>query len=272
MSYDAYESSIESGRPLYLYQFTLGATIWRYTSADSPVQANGFVWNPVAISDDGIAQSGEPSSDSLTITAPFNVGPAEMFVGAPPSRPIQVAILHKHEDDPQAIVCYSGEVSQVDYGAPGVVQIICITTSATMQRDGLRLGWQRMCPYALYDPRTCKVNKAAYATQAEIAVVHGDGHVTLSNDGGRAHPAFAGGFMEWTDPVRGLTTVMIEDHNGTLFRMFGSTALMTVGLQVTLYPGCARTTDACASFENSLNYGGCAYMPGKSPFDGTPVF
>jgi len=271
MSYDALERSIESGRPVYLYQFSLGVIAWRFTSADETLFTNGFTWVASAISDDGISQSGEPGSDTLTITMPSNTGPALEFMGTPPSRPIQIAILRKHEGDDEAVVVYSGEISQVDFPAPGIASIACITTSATMQRDGLRLGWQRLCPYALYDPHTCKVDKSAYAVDCVINAVSGS-DIAVSTTGGHESPYFNGGFIEWFDAIRGYESRMIEQQSGIVFLMFGPTDDIPVGSAAKLYPRCARTTTACAAFNNLLNYGGCPFMPGKSPFDGTPVF
>jgi hypothetical protein len=42
---------------------------------------------------------------------------------------------------------------------------------------------------------------------------------------------------------------------------------------VAAYPGCPRTIAVCdARFANHLRYGGVPHLPGKSPFDGDPVF
>jgi hypothetical protein len=41
---------------------------------------------------------------------------------------------------------------------------------------------------------------------------------------------------------------------------------------VKIYPGCDRTKETCNDkFSNILNYGGFAWIPAKSPFDGSSI-
>ena len=90
-----------------------------------------------------------------------------------------------------------------------------------------------------------------------------------------AHPVgyFSGGFIEWVDPDRGIERRAIESHlAGGVIKLFGSADGTSVGMSFTAYPGCARTTTACNSFNNIGNYGGIPNLDGKSPFDGNPVF
>ena len=37
MSFNQVEISDDEGRPIFLYSFTLGAAVWRYTSSDADV-------------------------------------------------------------------------------------------------------------------------------------------------------------------------------------------------------------------------------------------
>jgi hypothetical protein len=65
----------------------------------------------------------------------------------------------------------------------------------------------------------------------------------------------------------------IESHSGATFTVLGSTAGLDVGDYITAYPGCGRTRAECKNkFNNLPNYGGFAHLPGKSPFEGDPVF
>jgi hypothetical protein len=46
MTYEAFESSVEGGRPVELYKFIIGADVYRYTSAEDeivpPFDANTY--------------------------------------------------------------------------------------------------------------------------------------------------------------------------------------------------------------------------------------
>lgn len=271
MAFQDYESSIELGKPIRLYRFTLGLTVWRYTSADEDLTIDGDVWKRASISDNGIRQSGESVNDAVSIEAPSHIGPAQIFMTSPPSTPIECAILSLHDGMAVPVISYIGDVAQVNYPMPGVARITVQTLQASMRRNGLRLAYQRTCPYALYDPVTCKVRKVDFAVQGALASVSGFA-VMVPAIASAVDGKFTGGILEWEHPIRGTQLVFVENHAGQQLTIFGETADLYPGLVVTLYPGCARTTAACTSFGNLANFGGFPYMPGRSPFNGASVF
>lgn len=272
--YNEIEYSNEGGRPLFLYEFELGNKIWRYTAADSAVSANGNLYTPVYITDDGVKQTGESQTDAFTVSLDFTLPVAQLFQTTPPITPITVRRLVKHDGDDEAVINYVGFVTQVNAGStPGVAEIQCITLSPTMQRNGVRLTWSRNCPYALYDGSTCKVNKANYATRAVIESA-GSGIIRAAAFAQRPDAWFSGGFIEWVDSYTGaLERRGIDEHAGNEIRMLGKSDGLVAGLNVVAYPGCPRTSEACNSqFNNMANYGGYRHMPGTSPFSGDPIY
>jgi uncharacterized phage protein (TIGR02218 family) len=272
MTFAAYEESIEDGMPIFLYRFTLNDKVWRFTSADGDITTTEGVWTAVPIADDGVKQTGESATDALTITASSAIAPVELYIHYPPSSKIQVAILTFHQDDLGVNTVYVGEVTQVNVPTPGTAVLTCETLSSSLKRAGLRYGWQRTCPYALYDEITCKVDKTLWGVPAIITSIV-DAVLTAPALAPATVNRYAGGFLEWTDPVRGIERKAIENSSidGQL-TIFGSMTGLEVGLNIIVYPGCLRTLGACSSFNNLVNYGGVPSMPGWSPFDGTPVF
>jgi len=274
MSYDSQERSIEDGRPIRLYRFTMGTTVWRYTSADDDLTVDGVLWKAVAIRDDGVKVTGDSTADSFTITASSSTGPAQVYMSNPPAESIVVERLATHEGVTVPVIDYIGEIVQVNFPIPGQAQFTCQTLSATMRRNGVRIGYQRTCPYALYDQSTCKVDKSAYAISATITSVDGL-NIIMTGITGHGDTYFKGGFFEWENPLRGTQRMFIEAQTGIFHNIivaFGDTSDLYPGLPVTIYPGCLRTQAACTAFSNLDNYGGFPWMPGKSPFDGTPFF
>lgn len=272
MSFNTIEISNDTGRPIFLYSFTLGSATWRYTSSDADVLLGGYKWIAVPISDDGVKLTGEAQTDALTITAPSTIAPVQMFIGTPPSQSIMVGIYHYHEGDTEAVLGYMGELIQVGQPQPGRATLTVDAIAASMQRDGLRLGWQRTCPYALYDSLTCKADKASKAITCKVFEITGN-NVTMQGIDGLADDVLAGGFIEWTHPTRGTEYRGIESQKGNVVGMFGLADGLYYGLEVKAYPGCDRTVSTCTTkFNNLGNYGGIPDMPGKSPFDGDPVF
>jgi len=271
MSFNEIETSDDRGQPVMLYAFKLGDAVWRYTSADADITVDTYRWKAVAISNDGVKQTGDATTDNLTITAPSSIAPVIMFNGTPPSNPMLVSIFSYHQGDTQTVLSYVGEVYQINHPQPGTATITCDTLNASMQRDGLRLSWQRNCPYALYDELTCRVLPADHAYHLVIQDVQ-DNSVAMTGlhaDTG----TLDGGYIEWEHPTRGLEFRMIETQVDNVCVVFGLADGLYSGLAVTAYPGCNRTTADCTDkFNNLDNYGGIPDLPGKSPFDGDPVF
>lgn len=271
MTFEYDENSIEDGRPIQLYRFSLNGNFWYYTNADADIEKADETWLAVPISDDGINQTGESSTDALTVTTISSIVPSQIYMTYPPARPVQVAIFQAHEDSEDIRAMYVGEVTGHNSPQPGTSVFTCETIAATMAREGLRLGWQRACPYALYDPVTCQVDKTAYGVDSEVDAVV-DNLVTIDALADEPDGRFDGGFVEWFDVIRGVERRGIESQIGPVLTMFGTADGIEVGLALTAYPGCARTTDACATFNNLPRYGGAPALQGKSPFDGTPIF
>lgn len=273
MAFDTYESSQEEGRPIYLYRFALNDKVWRYTSADSDIEAGGALWTAVPITDDGVKLTGESVTDALTITTTTRIEPAQIYMLFPPSTAMAVAILRTHDEDFDDIkTVYVGEMTQCNVPTPGTAVFTCETLASTMKREGLRLAWQRDCPYAVYDPVTCKLDKATLAVDG-VASAAGDGQLQAPELAAFDDGRFTGGFIEWLDPERGVERRSVESHtSGGVIKLFGTSDGTSVGMLFTVYPGCNRTTTACKAFGNLLNYGGIPDLAGKSPFDGDPVF
>lgn len=271
MSLEQFEQSVEAAQPLFLYKFTLGTRTWRYTSAATDeLTQDGFLWIASAISHQGVRQSGEAASDTLQIAAPVTIGPVQVYMINPPTAPITVSIFQKDAADNEVVCIYVGDVSQVNFPEPGKAAVSCDTLAVSLKREGLRLTWQRSCPYALYDPLTCQVNKGGYAVPVVVESINRF-DVTVSGPTLTAG-IYAGGFLEWQHPVKGTEFLAIEKQTGSVLTIFGTTVDLYVGMTLILYRGCNRTIEACQQFGNTDNYGGIPGLPGKSPFDGTPVF
>lgn len=272
MSFDQLETSTEAGAPVRAYEFKIGENVGRYVTGGRDMLFGGNLWTALPISDDGVKLTGEVINDALVITAPSDRGPAMLFRNTPPSSALTVTVFNYHDGDFAQQVDYVGEVTQVNWPRPGVAEITCESLFAAMERDGLRLGWQRACPYALYDPRTCGVNKAAYVMNALILSAIDD-KVQAAEFATKESGYFAGGFIEWDDITRGVERRAIEHHIGGEVRLFGTTEGLFRGLAVRAYPGCDRSLGSCVSRYNNLtNYGGCPDLDGTNPFDGNPVF
>lgn len=271
MSYESVEVSRDDGSPQFLYLFELNDKAWRYTLGAERVNIDGHWWEPIGISDDGVKQKGDPVSDLLNVTVPSTLDIVKFYIQTPPSSPVFLTVRRYHVGDFQSVVAYVGEVSNVNQNKPGQAVVSCSTISASLDRNGLRLAWSRTCPHSLYD-KQCRVNPGAYRVQIEVQEL-GPGTVKAPQLAGLQDGWFDGGYLEWESPERGIERRGIEEHLGDTILMFGANDGITPGLIAYAHPGCNRIVDTCRlKFNNIENYGGIPSMPGKSPFDGDPIY
>jgi uncharacterized phage protein (TIGR02218 family) len=261
------------GRPVCLYEFVWGETTYRYTSADRVIPYGGEDYAPIAISDSGFTQG--VTAQDFTVTLPRSNPIVELFRQTPPSSSITLICRRFHKDDPdeEAVVYWSGTVANVRGKDAISAEIIGTPLSSTMRRTGLRLCWERGCPHALYDGG-CKVNKNLFKTVTTITAKTGTS-VTVGSLGAFGASRYSGGFIEWEATDEGtLDRRGIESSGGgNALNLLGTTDRLEIGMAVNVYLGCDLTAATCQSVFNNLpNHGGFHFLPGKSPFDGNPVF
>lgn len=276
MAFTDIEISNNEGKPFRLYTLRWGNTIWRYTNADRVREwpaGSGNNFQPIAISDGGVRQSGS-DQDDFRVTLPQSAAIVDKFRGTPPSETIWLTVRKQHEGDAEAPAIYVGKVANVKRSeGRTTAEIRCIAISAAYKTNGLRIPWGRNCPYILYD-FNCRADKELFKVVAEVTAISGV-EVTVDALGAWDEAQYIGGFLEWdADGLGTLERRAIEAPGGDrTFALLGRTDGLEVGQTLSLYIGCAHVTSACDGvFDNLANYGGFPHIPGKSPFDGTPVF
>lgn len=277
MSYDNIETSLHDGEPILLYLFQYGNTYWRYCTSDTD-QTVGLdenldpaVWTTKPMSDEGVVQGGSDQND-LQLNVPANLPVALLFRNTQPSGKVWLSVRRWHIGDPdsETPLQWTGTVSNATGVDKATTRLVGRSIAGTYDKNGLRLAWDRSCPHALYG-NGCSVDKSLHAYPREIATVDGT-NFTCTAHSSPVEGTFIGGFLEWTRADGSFERKAIEFQDGNDFQVLGFTYGLEVGMAVNLYPGCARTTTICKLFNNLANYGGFPHMPGKSPFDGTPIF
>lgn len=286
MPYAPYEESDQDGRFVSLYEFRQGTTFFRYTSADKAIDidlGSGTVtFNPVAINDGGTQQGGgDGNNDQLAVTIQSDTDLAVLFDGVAPSDKVWLTKrkLQLDDADQDAVVAWVGSIASVQWKDASSKIVNCITLLASMASSGLRLCWERNCGHMLYGPG-CKLNADDFAFTNSAQPVSGD-QITINIPSPLPAAPLLGGFVKFTNDKGAVERRVIIDIN-TLFVPFenasatllGGTEGMVSGSTIEVYPGCDRTTgpSGCSGFSNTDNFGGFPQQPGKSPFDGDPVF
>lgn len=279
MAYEDKEASTQDGQPFGLYKLKWGNTIWRYTSADRDIEfddGDGLgvqTYEAVAISDNGLTQGGDARQNDLTVKLPYDLPVVALYRGTAPSAPVYLTVRRKHYDEPDAPVWWIGTIGNMKRPDDASAEIVGMTLAASLRRSGLRLSWQRTCPHIVYDGG-CKANPEAFAVAGVVTDKSGT-TITVSGAVVGDEARFVAGFVKWDAEGNGTFERRgIEATDGAgVFRLYGRPDRLDIGDDITLYPGCRHTPEACdVDFNNLPNYGGFDFLPGKSPFDGTPVF
>ena len=98
MAFETYEISNDDGHPIYLYEFRLGDTYWRYCTSDSDEVLDGVTWTAQAISDDGVRQGGNDQND-LVVQIQADAEVAGLFRNRRPSGKLWLTVRTWHVGD-----------------------------------------------------------------------------------------------------------------------------------------------------------------------------
>jgi hypothetical protein len=123
MAYDTYESSVESGRPVELFEFTIGATTYRYTSAEDDVTYSAEIYysEPIMRTSPTLTSS-ENGRQQMEITLPTDNEIAARYIGIVPAEQVQVRILRFHRgDSPNGVILWVGRIVSARFEKQGAL-------------------------------------------------------------------------------------------------------------------------------------------------------
>lgn len=270
MTYDTFETSIQAGAPVELYEFARGSQLFRYTSADADFTLLGDTYTRETLQRSAIETSAERARNAISITCRREFAIADLFRIAPPSDVVAVTIRRVHRGDTDPAVIWMGRVLNCEW-AGAAAKLNCEPVSTSLKRPGLRRLYQRNCPHVLYGQGLgqCNVNRATHSTVTTVTAISG---LTLSVAALAAKP-YAGGFVEWEVATGVIERRFITGFSGLTLTLSQAFQGIEVGDTVTVSPGCNHTTAVCdGTYDNLPNYGGMPFIPAKNPFDGTPVY
>lgn len=264
MTFDAREISTHSGEPFECYRFGLGGTFYRRAAGDQAVtinEAGGAIqtYLPSEIYRDEQEVSDEALGATLRIRLPSDDAVAQLFIPYTPVAPVSITVYRFHRDDTEVIVDFDGEVASAEHKG-AYTWLTCLSEAALLARPIPARAYGHTCQWALYDPNTCKVNKAAFSQAATISNISG---ATLTATTFGSHPDgwWNNGYIERANGERRF----VVSHAGnvvTLMSPFFGIALAEV---VTAVAGCDRTEGTCLTkFNNRLRFRGHPRIPARN--------
>ncbi|MCX8018193.1 MAG: DUF2163 domain-containing protein [Rhodocyclaceae bacterium] len=266
MSYQGIENTTAQGRPVELYEFALGATRWRYTTASSAVSYLNQSYEPAIITRGGIEQSEELNRANLSIRVFRDFPVAALFVAQPPDGVLSVSIYRQHLTDPAAewIVLWKGRVVGCRFSG-SEAELACEPVATSLKRTGLRARYSLLCRHALYSA-ACGASKELLRVDGIVGSVGGK-VALVPAAASRPDGYFTAGMLQTNEGAR-----MIVGHTGSTLTLAAPFPGLSVGASVRLYPGCQHTTADCSGkFGNIINFGGFPAIPSKNPFSGDAV-
>ena len=279
------ELSRFAGRPVTLYRFDRQHLSWTFAAADRDIVLGGVTYQAVrgGITRSAIRDTSEAKKSELKITLPYLRDPAAPALPVTqtlgdnwwpyaPGDEVAVTVMETHYTDPDAEVrvVWMGVVIGPEF-SDTELGLTCAPGRVGTRKSGLALRWSRGCPLVHYSQGRgmCNVVKTDHALPATLSTVSG---FSLEAPEFGTLPAgrLRGGMVVWTRATDGLQTRLnITGHTGNVITVNQSAPDLAVGLEVVVFPGCARTWEDCTTYyNNGDNYGGCRHLPIASLFDG----
>lgn len=276
MTYPIREASVDDGRPLYFYEFWYGDTqsdAHRYVADTEQTLYAGRMWAPMPIRHSEIVVSGSLDKQTLTVTAREDIEITALVVTRPPSRITTLHIFRGHIGDDDARMIWSGRVLSGTLSGTAEVELSCEPISTSQLSAGMRRKYQRGCPHALYK-KSCGLDQSLHTeTGSTTAVVNSmTVDVTLTGtDRGMTAAALSGGIFRvklenGMTEIRAISSATKGEGRTWRIKLIAPIYDMGTLRPVSISKGCLHTYDACKTFNNTDNFGGCLNVPVKSPF------
>jgi uncharacterized phage protein (TIGR02218 family) len=277
MTFDAQETSIQSGQPVELYVFTAGVRVFYYTSAPDDLTYETKVYEALQIERSAIEDVGEISKAGMTVTSQRDIGVSDLFRIAPPSEVVTLHVYRLHLSDGalEKSLFWVGRVLSVEWQAESKCVFSCESVLSSLRRPGLRRLYQRQCPHVLYGA-ACGLVNTTYRTTIVLddpfSEVTG---ITVKDPAidALADNYFAGGYLEFEAAPGQIERRGIRTHVADAITLTHPIQGLAVTATIYLYAGCDHTLATCAAkFGNTVNYGGFPFIPKVNPFGGSNVF
>ncbi len=262
MSYDSVEVSVNSGKPIELFDFQLGLDHYRYTSGSEIITYNIYDYVPELIHREDIELTDDSFKNELTVKINRDNTFFRKYIQAPVEGIVSLTIYRGHGSN--FITFWTGLVSQVTFNSEDI-SILLLPKTSGLARTGVRRKYQKLCNYALYEVG-CGVSDTSYRTTGVIATIDRF-TITSAIFATKADGWFTAGRFVVGDAER-----LITSHTGSTITLDRRMLDAVAGNSFEAFAGCDHSQDTCRSkFDNLINYGGQPWIPTKNPFSGDAI-
>lgn len=262
MTYASREASVESGQPVELFQFVIGAVTSRYTSAEDEITFGGNTYFPRQITRTDPQQSNDERRQQIEVTLPTDDEIAARFIGIVPGELMTLTITRFHRGDSEAFILWSGKIMGAAYTKQGAMCTLRgVTTESSLARPIPHFKYQGLCNHVLFDT-SCLVDKDDFKFTGMVQSASGN-TITVPGIDSLGATWAVGGYISSNETDFRLIT----HQNGDILTIMLPFHSSPVGLTVDVFAGCDHTLATCETkFSNELNYGGFPFVPTLNPF------
>jgi uncharacterized phage protein (TIGR02218 family) len=266
MPFSTFETSVESGSPIELFEFAIGLERFYLTSSEEPVTLGIVTYSPIAVSRSDISVGSDERTSVINITVPVGHPFVQKYILLVPGSRATLTILRLHRYDtptPETQLFFKGLVRSVAFTRQAQeAQVAVMPLTGALGRVFPRFTYQGICNHVLYDTG-CKVDVGLFTYNGLNSAVVGDVYTVDGLTAKGAGWAIAGVLVNPTSTDFRLIIAQTNDQVTVLMPF--PTSL--VGQTLSVLAGCDHTLPTCKTkFNNVINYGGFMFVPHKNPF------
>lgn len=263
MSFTAQEVSVEGGRPVELYNISIGLERYYYTSAEDSFLFQGNTYVSRAIKRSSPEQSVEEGRGKLDLTMLADDPVCSRYIGVVPPTPMYVTLIRFHRDDPLDVrVLWTGRVVQAVFSnGAAICKLTAIASETLFSRQLPPYRYQALCNHFLYSPK-CGLVPESFMFEGTVSDATGAQITVAGLTAAHSATWAVGGKVVVANDTR-LVTAQSTDVL-TLSMPFVSDP---AGQPGAVYAGCSHSFLVCATkFANSARFGGFPTVPTTNPF------
>lgn len=266
-SFNTLETSVESSRPIELYEFQIGANVYRFTSAEDALTVGSDDYEPEAIARNHVEQGSDAATRTLTITVPASNPFAEQFINVVPGERASVNVYRYQRDEVPpfntTVLLFKGVVQSVRFPNDGhSAEIAVRSIESALNRNVPRFTYMGMCNHILYDAN-CGANPSSFNFIGIVSAVSGN-DVTVTGAGASGFD-FEGGYAR---PTGANDFRMVLAQAGDVLTLLLPFADSIIGGNLQIFAGCDHliTGDCALVFDKVNNFGGFGFVPNRNVF------
>ncbi len=275
MTFEIAHESIEDSTPVYLYEFIVGDTYYRYTSGARTYNVDTFDYEPYpGIAHTAINNSGEDAKNSCTVTVDYDHPLSGWLRAYIPTQTITLIIKSYEIGEAPTVFEFQGAYMKYTSRFPEF-KMTFSPLDYTLNQGALQKSYALNCQHSQYD-QFCGLITAPFKLSTTITAYTASTNiisVSPTSLNGVAADYYVGGFVELTG-IYGKDKAWVVAQTEFTVEVDRQMPSLVNGVVIDLIPSCKGSFDNCknpALFNNKLRFLGAPHADKVNPFDGSGV-